>query len=193
MAEAVTSATWDQEVLKANGLVLVDFWAVWCGPCRMVAPIVDEISKEYEGKLKVLKLNTDENPDVAGKYRIMGIPTLMFFKNGQTIDQVVGAVPKTQLKSKVDALLANRSFRETCHCVSGDCRMRPHELPDESGQLWFFTVCCKEICSDVDKKNGIIAFRDRIVYRLHKQERTDRQCCIRFHPPGYGRQESGSC
>ena len=105
MAEAVTSATWDQEVLKAPGLVLVDFWAVWCGPCRMVAPIVDEISKEYTGKLKVLKLNTDENPDVAGKYRIMGIPTLMFFKNGQTVDQVVGAVPKSQLKTKVDALL----------------------------------------------------------------------------------------
>jgi thioredoxin 1 len=106
MAEAVTSATWEQEVLKAPGLVLVDFWAVWCGPCRMVAPIVDEISKEYEGKLKVMKLNTDENPDVAGKYRIMGIPTLMFFKGGQTVDQVVGAVPKAQLKSKVDALLA---------------------------------------------------------------------------------------
>jgi len=106
MAEVVTSATWEQEVLKASDLVLVDFWAVWCGPCRMVAPIVDEISKEYAGKLKVLKLNTDENPDVASKYRIMGIPTLMFFKNGQTIDQVVGAVPKTQLISKVDALLA---------------------------------------------------------------------------------------
>jgi len=106
MAEPVTSATWEQEVLKATDLVLVDFWAVWCGPCRMVAPIVDEISKEYAGKLKVVKLNTDENPDVASKYRIMGIPTLMFFKNGQTIDQIVGAVPKTQLKTKVDALLA---------------------------------------------------------------------------------------
>jgi thioredoxin 1 len=106
MAEAVTSATWDQEVLKSTTLVLVDFWAVWCGPCRMVAPIVDEISKEYAGKLKVLKLNTDENPDIAGKYKIMGIPTLMFFKNGERIDQVVGAVPKAQLKSKVDALLA---------------------------------------------------------------------------------------
>jgi thioredoxin 1 len=105
MADAVTSATWDQEVLKAQELVLVDFWAVWCGPCRMVAPIVDEISKEYAGKLKVLKLNTDENPDVASKYRIMGIPTLMFFKAGQTVDQVVGAVPKAQLKTKVDTLL----------------------------------------------------------------------------------------
>ena len=106
MAEAVTSATWEQEVLKATDLVLVDFWAVWCGPCRMVSPIVDEISAEYQGKLKVVKLNTDENPDVASKYRILGIPTLMFFKNGQTIDQIVGAVPKPQLKAKVDALLA---------------------------------------------------------------------------------------
>jgi thioredoxin 1 len=106
MADAVTSATWDQEVLKSPTLVLVDFWAVWCGPCRMVAPIVDEISKEYAGKLKVLKLNTDENPDVAGRYKIMGIPTLMFFKNGERVDQVVGAVPKAQLKTKVDALLA---------------------------------------------------------------------------------------
>ncbi len=106
MADAVTSATWDQEVLKSSTLVLVDFWAVWCGPCRMVAPIVDEISKEYAGKLKVLKLNTDENPDVAGRYKIMGIPTLMFFKNGERVDQVVGAVPKAQLKTKVDSLLA---------------------------------------------------------------------------------------
>lgn len=106
MAEAVTSATWDQEVLKSSTLVLVDFWAVWCGPCRMVAPIVDEIAKEYTGKLKVLKLNTDENPDIAGKYKIMGIPTLMFFKNGERVDQVVGAVPKAQLKTKVDSLLA---------------------------------------------------------------------------------------
>jgi thioredoxin 1 len=106
MADAVTSATWDQEVLKSSTLVLVDFWAVWCGPCRMVAPIVEEISKEYAGKLKVLKLNTDENPDVASRYKIMGIPTLMFFKNGERVDQVVGAVPKAQLKTKVDALLA---------------------------------------------------------------------------------------
>ena len=106
MADAVTSATWDQEVLKSTTLVLVDFWAVWCGPCRMVAPIVDELSKEYAGKLKVLKLNTDENPDVAGRYKIMGIPTLMFFKNGERVDQVVGAVPKAQLKTKVDSLLA---------------------------------------------------------------------------------------
>jgi len=105
-AVKVTSATWEKEVVQADGLVLVDFWAVWCGPCQMVAPVVEEIAGEYEGKLKVCKLNTDENPDVASKYRIMGIPTLMFFKNGAAVDQVVGAVPKSQLKSKVDTLLA---------------------------------------------------------------------------------------
>jgi thioredoxin 1 len=101
----VTTSTWDQEVLGASGLVLVDFWAVWCGPCRMIAPTVEEIAKEYAGKLKVCKLNTDENPDIASKYKIMGIPTLMFFKDGEKVDQVVGAVPKPQLKSKIDHLL----------------------------------------------------------------------------------------
>lgn len=109
MAEGIvelTSAAWDSEVLQANGLVMVDFWAVWCGPCRMIAPTVEELAKEYAGSLKVGKLNTDENPEVASKYKIMGIPTIMFFKDGQKIDQVVGAVPKPQLKSKIDALLA---------------------------------------------------------------------------------------
>jgi thioredoxin 1 len=101
----VTSALWDKEVLQDAGVVLVDFWAVWCGPCQMVGPIVEELASEYDGKLKVCKLNTDENPDIASKYRIMGIPTLMFFKNGTVVDQVVGAVPKAQLKSKIDSLL----------------------------------------------------------------------------------------
>ncbi len=102
----VTSGSWEQDVLKSDGLILVDFWAVWCGPCQMVAPVVEEIAAEYKDKMKVCKLNTDENPDVASKYRIMGIPTLMFFKNGAAVDQVVGAVPKAQLKSKIDSLLA---------------------------------------------------------------------------------------
>ncbi len=103
---AVTSATWDSEVLKSDGLVMVDFWAAWCGPCRIIAPTVEELAGEYAGKLKVAKLNTDENPDVASKYKIMGIPTLIFFKGGEKVDQIVGAVPKPQLKAKIDALLA---------------------------------------------------------------------------------------
>ncbi|MBI5641362.1 MAG: thioredoxin [Nitrospirae bacterium] len=109
MAEGVlevTTATWDNEVLKAGGLVMIDFWAVWCGPCRMIAPTVEELAKEYAGKVKVVKLNTDENADIASRYKIMGIPTLMFFKDGQKVDQVVGAVPKPQLKAKIDSLLS---------------------------------------------------------------------------------------
>lgn len=109
MAEGIfelTTSTWDKEVLEVKGLVMVDFWAVWCGPCRMIAPTVEELAKEFEGKVKVAKLNTDENPDIATKYKIMGIPTIMFFKDGQKVDQVVGAVPKPQLKSKLESLLA---------------------------------------------------------------------------------------
>lgn len=101
----VTTTSWDKEVLQSEQLVMVDFWAVWCGPCRMIAPTIEELAKEYEGKIKVAKLNTDENPDIASKYKIMGIPTVMFFKNGEKLDQVVGAVPKPQLKAKIDAHL----------------------------------------------------------------------------------------
>ncbi len=108
MAEGVvslTSASWDSEVLQSKGVVVVDFWAAWCGPCRMVAPTIEELAKEYAGKIKVGKLNTDENSDIASKYKIMSIPTIMFFKDGQKVDQIVGAVPKQQIKSKIDSLL----------------------------------------------------------------------------------------
>lgn len=101
----VDEGTWDQEVLKAQGLVMVDFWAVWCGPCQMVASIVEELSNEYAGRLKVAKLNTDENPTVASRYQIMGIPTLLFFKDGKPVDKIVGAAPKKQFKDKIDSLL----------------------------------------------------------------------------------------
>ena len=102
----VTSSVWDAEVIKAQGLIMVDFWAPWCAPCRMVSPTVEELAKEYQGRMKFLKLNTDENPDIASKYNIMGIPTLMFFKDGRSVDSIVGAVPKQQLKSKIDSFLA---------------------------------------------------------------------------------------
>lgn len=103
----VTTSTWDKEIAQSQGLAMVDFWAVWCGPCRMIAPTVEELAKEYLGKVKVAKLNTDENPDIASRYKIMGIPTIIFFKDGQKVDQVVGAVPKPQLKAKIDSLLAS--------------------------------------------------------------------------------------
>ena len=100
---------WETEVLQASELVMVDFWAVWCGPCQMVAPIVEELANEYAGKLKVMKLNTDEAPDVAGRYQIMSIPTILFFKNGEQVEKLVGARPKPQFKQVIDSLLAGQS------------------------------------------------------------------------------------
>lgn len=102
----VSDSSWDAQVMKAPGLVMVDFWAVWCGPCQMVAPIIEELATEYAGKVKVMKLNTDENPEVAGRYQVMSIPTILFFKNGEPVDKLVGARPKRQFKETIDSLLA---------------------------------------------------------------------------------------
>ena len=101
----VTDATFESEVVKSDTPVLVDFWAPWCGPCRMVAPIVDELSEEYEGKVKFVKLNTDDNIGVASKYQIRSIPTLLVFKGGEVAGQIVGFRPKSDLKKKLDAVL----------------------------------------------------------------------------------------
>lgn len=101
----VTDNEFKEEVLESDVPVLVDFWAPWCGPCRMVAPVVDEIAEQYAGQIKVFKLNTDENPNTASQYGIRSIPTLMIFKGGQRVDMVVGAVPKTTLASTLEKYL----------------------------------------------------------------------------------------
>ena len=106
MAEVVfTDGNWEEKVLKTSGAVMVDLWAEWCAPCRMIAPAVEEIAESYEGKLTVGKLNIDENPNTPGKYGIMGIPTLLFFKNGELVDRIVGVVPKDAIEKKVKQLL----------------------------------------------------------------------------------------
>jgi len=109
MAEpfTITAANFEAEVLKSTTPVLVDFWAPWCGPCRIVAPSVEEMATQYAGKLKVGKLNVDEHPAVAQRYNITGIPALLFFEGGAVVNTVVGAVPKSTLQKKVDEVLGN--------------------------------------------------------------------------------------
>jgi len=98
MVGKVTDATFEQDVIKASEPVVVDFWAEWCGPCKMIAPALEEISGTLNGKVKIVKLNVDENPATAAKYGIMSIPTLMLFKNGQLASRQVGAAPKQKLE-----------------------------------------------------------------------------------------------
>jgi thioredoxin 1 len=103
MVDKVTDATFDQEVLKSSAPVVVDFWAEWCGPCRMIGPALEEISKSLNGKVKIVKLNVDENPGTAAKFGIMSIPTLMLFKGGQLASRQVGAAPKQKLEQWITA------------------------------------------------------------------------------------------
>lgn len=98
----VTDSNFEQEVLKSDIPALVDFWAAWCGPCRTVGPVVEELAGEYEGKVKVAKLNVDDNKQTPTRYGVRGIPTLMLFKGGQVVDQIVGAVPKNRIKELLD-------------------------------------------------------------------------------------------
>ncbi len=102
MANEVSDANFETEVLKSDTPVMVDFWAPWCGPCRALAPTIDELATEYNGKVKIVKLNTDENSDSAMKYRISSIPCMIVFKGGEPVDQIVGAVDKDKIKAALD-------------------------------------------------------------------------------------------
>jgi thioredoxin 1 len=97
----ITEATFNQDVLQSDTLTVVDFWALWCGPCRTIAPLLEGIAARYDGNLRVVKLNVDENPETAQAFGIISIPTLLFFKHGQIVDRLVGAVPRSQLEIRI--------------------------------------------------------------------------------------------
>lgn len=105
MAVELTNGNFNEKVILNEGVVVADFWAEWCGPCRMIGPMIDDISKEFEGKAVVGKLNVDENGETARFYNVMSIPTLLFFKNGQLVDKQVGVVSKDVLRNKINSLL----------------------------------------------------------------------------------------
>ena len=102
----VTDAEFDTKVLKSPTTVVVDFWAPWCGPCRMVAPVLEKLAQEYDGKMIVAKVNTDDNPEYAMRYGVQGIPTMLFIRNGQIVDRLVGAAPYPSIKARLDKVLS---------------------------------------------------------------------------------------
>ena len=111
MAHAVTDATFQSDVLDSEQPVLVDFWATWCGPCRAIAPVIEELASEYEGRAKVVKLDVDQNPQAAQQFQVRSIPTLLFFKGGRPVDQMIGGGPnvKRTLSQKLDALVGQEA------------------------------------------------------------------------------------
>ena len=103
---AVTDANFEQEVEKAEGLTIVDFWATWCGPCRMVAPILDQLATDYQGKVKITKLDVDANIKTGSRFNVRSIPTMLFFKGGKVVDQIIGAVPRANIEAKLQQHVA---------------------------------------------------------------------------------------
>jgi thioredoxin 1 len=104
-AQEVTEATFDAEVLKSSTPVMVDFWAVWCGPCKMIGPIIEDLATAFDGKVKVAKVDIDSNPGLSIKYSIRSIPTILFFKNGNVVDQVVGALPRAEYERRLKTVI----------------------------------------------------------------------------------------
>lgn len=101
----INEQNFEEEVLAFDGLVLVDFWAPWCGPCKMMGPVIEEVAGEFDGKVRIRKINVDDNPNIAGKYEILSIPALKFFRNGEVVDEIIGLQPKEILSEKIKSLI----------------------------------------------------------------------------------------